>query len=183
MQYGQALLKRTPMQCVGKFCDSEWYVWVRQRRFMNSRGGFPTCSRIRNATVNILIGSHFQRLSKRNATVLKWIWKNGEFLPSLKIKLFDKIFKNSSKIRVEKVKSLKIKLFWQKSLKIKLFENFLKNPDFQTFWSKIRAEKVKSLKIKLFKLFEKNRLAEKSLKTFKKVWKINFFQKNRPFLD
>ena len=94
-------------------------------------------------------------------------------------KLFDKNFEKFSK----KVKSLKIKLFWQKSLKIKLFGKFFKKFDFQTFWSKIRAEKVKSLKIKLFKLFEKNSLAEKSLKTFQKVWKINFCPKNRLFLD
>ena len=41
-------------------------------------------------------------------------------------KLFDQNFEKIAK----KVKSLKIKLFWQKSLKIKLCGEFLKNSDF-----------------------------------------------------
>ena len=44
--------------------------------------GFPTCTRIRNATVCILIGSDFQRLSKKKCDSFEMNMKNGEFLLS-----------------------------------------------------------------------------------------------------
>ena len=125
-----------------------------------------------------LFGKNLKNLLKK----LK-VWKSNFFDKKVWFSNFSNFLTKKFEKFSKKVKSLKIKLFWQKSLKIKLFGNFFKKFDFQTFWSKIRAEKVKSLKIKLFKLFEKNSLAEKSLKTFQKVWKINFCPKNRLFLD
>ena len=74
--------QHTPMQCVGKFLRQRVMCVCVSATVREFVWGFPTCTRIRNATVCILMGSHFLEAIKKKCNSFEMSMKNGEFLPT-----------------------------------------------------------------------------------------------------